>query len=114
MGQVPCRVSGHNDENSPAPAPSSLLALAESHTGDSTTSGEDAQSPRRDRQALRSRDIKFRAPRAAPHDDVNASPTSIGSVVDERVAVMPMPMPSPSHRATARAPRVHFAPTSDS
>ena len=32
MGQVPCRVSGHNDENSPAPAPSSLLALAESHT----------------------------------------------------------------------------------
>ena len=109
MGQVPCRVSGHNDENSPAPAPSSLLALAESHTGDSTTSGEDAQSPRRDRQALRSREIKFRAPRAAPHDDVNASPTSIGSVVDERIAVTPMPLPSPSHRATARAPRVHFA-----
>ena len=106
MGQVPCRVSGHNDENS---TPPSLLALSESHTGDSTTSGEDAQSPRRDRQALRSREIKFRAPRAAPHDDVNASPTSIGSVVDERVAVAPMPMPSPSHRATARAPRVHFA-----
>ena len=111
MGQVPCRVSGHNDENS---TPPSLLALSESHTGDSTTSGEDAQSPRRDRQALRSREIKFRAPRAAPHDDVNASPTSIGSVVDERVAVMPMPMPSPSHRATARAPRVHFAEETNS
>ena len=107
----PVVVSGHNDENSPAPAPSSLLALAESHTGDSTTSGEDAQSPRRDRQALRSREIKFRAPRAAPHDDVNASPTSIGSVVDERVAVTPMPLPSPSHRATAT--RVHFAPTTE-
>ena len=33
----------------------------------------------------------------------------IGSVVDERVTVMPMPLPSPSHRATAT--RVHFAPT---
>ena len=40
-----------------------------------------------------------------------ASPTSIGSVVDERVAVAPMPMPSPSHRATAT--RVHFAPTTE-
>ena len=109
MGQVPCRVSGHNDENS---TPPSLLALSESHTADSSTSGEDAQSPRRDRQALRSREIKFRAPRAAPHDDVNASPTSIGSVVDERVAVTAMPMPSPSHRATTRA-RVHFAPTEE-
>ena len=49
--------------------------------------------------------------RAAPHDDVNASPTSIGSVVDERIAVTPMPMPSPSHRATAT--RVHFAPTTE-
>ena len=114
MGAVPCRLSGHNDENIPEQPPSSLLALAETHTGDSTTSGEDAQSPRRDRQALRSREIKFRAPRAAPHDDVNASPTSIGSVVDERVAVTAMPMPSPSHRATARAPRVNFAQTSDS
>ena len=103
MGQVPCRISGYSDETST----SSLLALAETHTGDSTTSGEDAQSPRSDRRALRSREIKFRAPRAAPHDDVNASPTSIGSVVDERVAVSPMPLPSPSHRA--RATRVHFA-----
>ena len=49
----------------------------------------------------------------APHDDANASPTSIGSVVDERVTVTPMPLPSPSHRATARAPRVHFAPTEE-
>ena len=114
MGAVPCRVSGHNDENFPEQAPSSLLALAETHTGDSTTSGEDAQSPRPDRRALRSREIKFRAPRAAPHDDANASPTSIGSVVDERVAVTPMPLSSPSHRATtARTPRVHFAPTGD-
>jgi hypothetical protein len=114
MGAVPCRVSGHNDDNSPAPAPSSLLALAETHTGDSTTSGEDAQSPRRDRSALTFREIKIRAPAAAPGDDANASaasPTSIGSVVDERVAVTPMPLPSPSHRATtARATQVHFAP----
>ncbi len=90
-----------------------MLVLAESHTADSSTSGEDAQSPRSDRRALRSREIKFRAPRAAPHDDVNASPTSIGSVVDERVTVTPMPLPSPSPRATARAPRVHFAPTEE-
>ena len=102
---IPCRVSGYSDEH---PGEPSLLALSESVTGDSATSGEDAQSPRRDRRALRSREIKFRAPRAAPHDDANASPTSIGSVVDERVAVTPMPLPSPSHRA--RATRVHFAP----
>ena len=44
---------------------------------------------------------------------VNASPTSIGSVVDERVAVTPMPSPSPSHRATATRV-VHFAPTEES
>ena len=42
-----------------------------------------------------------------------ASPTSIGSVVDERVAVTAMPMPSPSHRAE-RAPRVHFAEETNS
>ena len=108
--RVPCRAGSYNDETS---APPSLLALSESHTGDSTTSGEDAQSPRSDRRALRSREIKFRAPRAAPHDDVNASPTSIGSVVDERVAVTAMPLPSPSHRAT-RATRVHFAPEENS
>ena len=108
---IPCRVSGYSDEH---PGEPSLLALSESVTGDSATSGEDAQSPRPDRRALRSREIKFRAPRAAPHDDVNASPTSIGSVVDERVAVTPMPLPSPSHRATARAPRVHFAEETNS
>ena len=113
MGAVPCRVSTDNEAETPTEPPSSLLALSESHTADSTTSGEDAQSPRSDRRALRSREIKFRAPRAAPHDDVNASPTSIGSVVDERVAVTSMPLPSPSHRATTRA-RVHFAPTEES
>ena len=107
---IPCRVSGYSDEH---PGEPSLLALSESVTGDSATSGEDAQSPRPDRRALRSREIKFRAPRAAPHDDVNASPTSIGSVVDERVAVTPLPMPSPSHRATATRV-VHFAPTEES
>ena len=114
MGAVPCRVSTDNEAETPPEPSSSLLVLAESHTADSSTSGEDAQSPRSDRRALRSREIKFRAPRAAPHDDVNASPTSIGSVVDERVTVTPMPLPSPSHRATARAPRVHFAPTEES
>ncbi len=109
MGQVPSLPCRASDETS---TPPSLLALSESHTADSSTSGEDAQSPRPDRRALRSREIKFRAPRAAPHDDANASPTSIGSVVDERVAVTPMPLPSPSHRATTRAAtRVHFAPT---
>ena len=73
MGQVPCRVSGHNDENS---TPPSLLALSESHTGDSTTSGEDAQSPRQDRARLRWREIKFpgRAAAAAHDDSTNASP----------------------------------------
>ena len=106
-------VASYDEAETPPEPSSSLLALAETHTGDSTTSGEDAQSPRSDRRALRSREIKFRAPRAAPHDDTNASPTSIGSVVDERVAVTPMPLPSPSHRATARAPRVHFAPTEE-
>ena len=113
MGAVPCRVSTDNEAETPPEPSSSLLVLAESHTADSSTSGEDAQSPRSDRRALRSREIKFRAPRAAPHDDVNASPTSIGSVIDERVAVTAMPLPSPSHRASAatRATQVHFAPT---
>ena len=111
-GRWRCACTDNEAETPPEPS-SSLLVLAESHTADSSTSGEDAQSPRSDRRALRSREIKFRAPRAAPHDDVNASPTSIGSVVDERVTVTPMPMPSPSHRATARAPRVHFAPTEE-
>ena len=94
----------YNDENSPEQPPSSLRELAQSDTASSTTSGEDAQSPRQDRARLRWREIKFpgRAA-AAAHDDSTNAALRVETNATSRCADREIPS-SRRHRRRASAP----------
>ena len=80
-------MSGHNDENSPEQPPSSLRELAQSDTGSSTTSGEDAQSPRQDRARLRWREIKFPGRAAAAESQAATVAGELGAAKAEAAAL---------------------------